>query len=285
MNIRRAIGETVKTSVAIISTHAYSLGLFSVPYYPDFVGEETQSWSAQAPEPKATFRKTEMTGLVGVLPGVPAERKRRSSAARKSSLEKETVMRRFDRAFGQMLSRRGQPSRLEAIERIKPMIYALSPEIRAWTGDARIRVYMVMKELADDLDDPACAKASIGVLVLILLKGGKSAVEMAKPIFGEKIHKMYNDPKYEGERFLPRLLLMLDDYAPERVATVTKEAIHLWGNDRFRAANCYLGLDELTERGLRSNIKGILGAEIANAGFERDATALNRAIELYHQVK
>lgn len=102
-----------------------------------------------------------------------------------------------------MLSRRGTASRLEALERLKPIIYGLSADIVAWTGDARIRVYMLLKEIANDIDDPAYAKASLGVLVLILLKGGKSAVEMAKPMFREKIHRMYNEREYERERFLP----------------------------------------------------------------------------------
>lgn len=78
---------------------------------------------------------------------------------------------------------------------------------------------------------------------------------------------------------------MLDDYEPERVATLTKDAIHVWGDEQFNAASGFLGFDELRQRGLRSDIKGLLGGEIARAGVELDTNAMNRAVELYHYVK
>ena len=85
---------------------------------------------------------------------------------------------------------------------------------------------------------------------------------------------MYGDPTYEKERFLPRLLLVLEDYDPQLVENLTKDAIHVWGDERFRASWEYLGLDELRARGVRSKVKGFLGGEIARAGNERDAKAL-----------
>ena len=110
-------------------------------------------------------------------------------------------------------------------------------------------------------------------------------MEMARPMLQEKIQQMYSKSVHENERFLPRLLLMLDDYDPQAVEKLTRDAIHAWGDDKFSAAWQYLGLDELRERGLRNKLKGILGEEIAKAGTARDTTALNRAVELYHQVK
>ena len=224
-------------------------------------------------------------GEVGALPGVPVARQAKATKAPRKSLERERLLQRYDRAFTEMLSRHGTRSRSEALERIKPIVYQLSPEIKSWTGDARIRVYLLMKELAKDLDDPASSKASLELLFLLLSKGGNSAMEMAKPMLQEKIQQMYSKSAHESDRFLPRLLLMLDDYDPQAVEKLTRDAIHAWGDDKFSAAWQYLGLDELRERGLRNRLKGILGEEIAKAGTARDTTALNRAVELYHQVK
>lgn len=223
-------------------------------------------------------------GEVGALPGVRAERPGKTPEGPGKDHERERLL-RYDRAFTEMLGRHGTYSRSEALERIKPIVYQLSPEIKAWTGDARIRVYLLMKELAKDLDNPASSKASLDLLFLLLSKGGNSAMEMARPMLQEKIQQMYSKSTHENERFLPRLLLMLDDYDPQAVEKLTRDAIHAWGDDKFSAAWEYLGLDELRERGLRNKLKGILGEEIAKAGTERNTTALNRAVELYHQVK
>ncbi|MDA4115532.1 MAG: hypothetical protein OK442_03120 [Thaumarchaeota archaeon] len=194
-------------------------------------------------------------------------------------------MKKYDRAFAEMVSRHGPHSRADTLEGMKPILYELSPDIKAWTGDVRIRVYLLMQEIAKDLDNPASARASLGLLFLILSKGGNSALEMARPVFNEKILKMYQDPSYENERFLPRLMLLLDGYDSKHIEKLTKEAIHAWGDERFRAAGDFLGLEELEERSLRNRIKGILGGEIAKAGNDKDMTALNRAVELYHAVK
>jgi hypothetical protein len=230
-------------------------------------------------------RKGKPIGEVGVLPGVQVKRRENPPVTKPKSLEKERLLKRYDRAFSEMLSRQGPRSRMETLERMKPLIFDLSTDIRAWTGDMRIRVYMLLQEIARDLDNPACARASLGILMLILTRGGSSALEMARPMFAEKIHKMYNDPQYENERFLPRLLLMMDDYNPKRVKEVAEEAIHVWNDDRFEAARPYLGFEDLTDRELRNTVKGMLGSEIARAGVDGDRTALDRAVELYHEVK
>jgi hypothetical protein len=230
-------------------------------------------------------RKSDPVGEVGALPGVPVVRQAKAGEAPRKSVESERLLRRYDRAFTEMLGRQSTYSRSEALERIKPIVYQLSPEIKAWTGDARIRVYLLLKELAKHLDDPASSKASLELLFLLLSKGGNSAMEMAKPLVQEKIQQMYSKAAHENERFLPRLLLMMEDYDPQAVEKLTRDAIHAWGDSKFSAAWQYLGLDELRERGLRNRLKGILGEEIAKAGTQRDTTALNRAVELYHLVK
>lgn len=228
--------------------------------------------------------KPKPLGEVGALPSVPEGSKMPASSKGKPH-ERERLIRDYDRAFAQLLSRHGQESMLEALERIRLIIYELSPDVRAWTGELRIRVYMLMMEMAKGLDDPAYAQASLALLVLILSKGGKSALEMARPIFWEKMQAMYHDSRHENERFLPRLMLMLEDYDPKQVETMAKEAIHVWGDTRFSASRDYLGFEELRERGLRNNLRDMLGGEIAKAGLARDMTALDRAVELYHEVK
>jgi hypothetical protein len=230
-------------------------------------------------------RRPKPIGEVGVLPGVAVRRREKVPVPKPKSLEKERVLKRYDKAFADMLSRHGAKSRLENLEKIKPLVYELSPDIRAWTGDMRIRVYMLLQEIAKDLSDPEYARVSLGILVLVLMKGGNSALEMARPIFSERIHMMYDDPQYENERFLPRLVLMLDGYNPQRVKQVAKEAIHVWNDGRFEAARQYLGFEELPDRALRNTVKGLLGGEIAQAGVDGDMTALDRAVELYHEVK
>ncbi len=270
-------------SVAIISM--YSFEVLPAPYNSLLLGGGAGLLTATVVASKSRGSKSDMVGEVGALPGMLGSQGGEATKPKAKSIEKARLLKRYDKAFHEMLSRTGPSARLETLEKMKPMIYELSPDIRAWTGDMRIRVHMLLKEIAKDLDDPAYAKASLGILVLILLKGGASAVEMARPMFRDKIHKMYTEPRFESERFLPRLVLMLDDYDQKALERLTKDAIHVWGDERFRAASGFLGLDTLRERGMRPAIKGLLGAEIARAGNEFDRTALNRAVELYHEVR
>ena len=255
-------------SFAIISMHSYS---------SDFLPGDNNLFTR-------TKGSSASVGEVGALPGVPKRRRGASSKPRGKPAEKERFMRRYDRLFAEMQSLHGPRSRMEILEKMKPMMYELSPDIRAWTGDVRIRIYLLMQEIAKDLDNPTYARASLGLLVLILSNGGNSAVEMARPILGEKIQAMHGDARYESERFLPRLLLMLDGLDSQHIEKLAGEAIHTWSDDRFRASGDFLGL-EVREKGLRNRVKGILGGEIAKTGNAKDMTALNRAVELYHAAK
>ena len=284
LKILTGIGEGLMATVAIISMYSYSLDFLPGGLNTLLLGGGAGLLAATVVATQKGRNKSEPIGEVGALPGMPEKQRVASRSPKGKTVEKERLMKRYDRAFAEMLSRHGPGSRADTLEKMKPIIYELSPDIKAWTGDVRIRVYL-LQEIAKDLSDPAYAKASLGLLVLILSKGGNSAREMARPIFSEQIMRMYQDPKYENERFLPRLMLMLEGNEPKQIEKLTKEAIHAWGDERFRAAGDFLGLDELDERGLRNRIKGVLGGEIARAGTDGDMTALNRAVELYHAVK
>lgn len=285
MKLLKAVSEAVLGSVAIISMYSFSLDVLPEPYNSIMFGGGAGLLAVTVAATRRGGGKSRSVGDAGELPGVPAKRQEKAPEAPKKSVEKERTLRRYDKAFTEMLERQGTRSRSEALEHMRPIVYQLSPEIKAWTGDARIRVFLLMKELAKGLDDPATSRASLDMLFLLLSKGGSSALEMAKPLLQEKIRQMYSKTAHGNERFLPRLLLMLDDYDPQAVERLTRDAIHAWGDDRFSAAWEYLGLDELRERGLRNRLKDVLGEEIAKAGNERNITALNRAVELYHAVK
>ncbi len=227
----------------------------------------------------------EPTGLVGKLPGIPRKAHGRARQGHGKPLEKQMLLRRYDAAFAEVLTIQGTESRSRALDRLRPILYELSPDIKAWSGDARLRAYLLMQAIAKDIENPSYTSASMSLLVLILSRGGPCAVEMAKPIFEEKIRAMYKDSRYEKERFLPRLLMELSDYDPKQVEGLAKDAIHLWSDEQFAAASGYLGFDELRAECLRNRLKGVLGAEIAQAGTARDTSALNRAVDLYHEVR
>lgn len=284
MRLLDAVEEGLLASVAVVSMLSYSLDILPPPFNSLLFGGGAGLLTATALSARGKLHKADPLGEVGALPGVPADGETKAKEPARRSAEKEVLLKRYDRAFAEMLSRHGPGSRSETIQKMKPLLYQLSPDIKAWSGDMRLRVYLLMQEIAKDLNDPTYARASLGLLVLILSKGGAPAVEMATPIFREKILEMNKAPAYENERFLPRLLLMLDDYDPAKVESLVKEAIHVWGDEKFRAASGYLGLDELKARGMRSSIRGLIGGEIARAGWEIDRTALNRAVELYHEV-
>lgn len=285
MKALHAIGGSLLSSFAILSTYAWWFDVLAVPYNSVALGSGAGRSTPAMLETEAKERKSAHTGVVGALPGVSGVAHGKPREKYGKPLDKRQLLKRYDRAFAEVLTIHGPDSRAEALERLKPIIYELTPDIKAWSGDARLRVYLLLQAIAKDLDNASYSNASLGLLVLILSKGGKCAAEMARPILGEKIRNMYGDPRYEKERFLPRLLLELSDYEPEQVESLAKDAIHGWGDARFSAASGYLGFDELKGRGVRSRVKGLLGGEIAKAGLERDGAALARAITLYHEVR
>jgi len=281
----QAFARVLLSSVGVISVYSYMLDFIPAPYSSLVLGGGAGLLTATA---VGTMVKRKMAiGTVGELPGMPvksAKTRKKPSNSSVKDLDKERLLRKYDKAFTELMERQGSASRSETLERIKPIIYELSSELKAWTGDARLRAYLLMKALAEDLDDPAVVKASLGLLLLFLSKGGSSALEMARPMFRDKIKEMYDKNVNESQRFLPRLLLMLDDYELKGVESLTKDAIHIWGEEQFRAASEYLGFDELKERGLRGEMKTFLRTEIERAGNDMDRIALERAVELYHEV-
>ena len=286
MKLFEAVSGAVIGSVGIVSMFSYLLDVLPAPYNSVVFGGGVGLFAATAVAGVNVSRNTSSPiGSVGELPGVSGDSRGGARKGQGKTLDKAQLLRKYDRAFAQVITLDGAESRSEALERLKPILYELSPDIKAWSGDARLRAFLLMQAVAKDLENPSLTSASLSLIVMILSKGGTCAVEMAKPIFGEKIRKMYDDPKYKKERFLPRLLLELGDYDSQQVESLAKDAIHVWGDEQFAAASEYLGFDELRQRPLRNKLKGILGAEIANAGFDKDRTALNRAIELYHVVK
>jgi len=281
----QAFARVVLSSVGVISMYSYMLDFIPAPYSSLVLGGGAGILTATAVGTMVK-RKTAI-GVVGELPGMPvksAKSRRRPPNANVRDLDKERVLRKYDKAFTELMERQGSASRSEKLERMKPIIYELSSELKAWTGDARLRAYLLMKAIVEDLDDPVLVKPSLGLLLLFLSKGGSSALEMARPMFRDKIKQMYDKNSNESERFLPRLLLMLDDYDLKGVESLTKDAIHIWGEEQFRAASEYLGFDELKERGLRGKMKTFLRSEIERAGNDMDRIALERAVELYHEV-
>jgi hypothetical protein len=262
--------------------YSYMLDFIPAPYGSLVLGGGAGLLTATAVG--TMVKRRGATGVIGELPGMPVKSRRKSSNANAKDLEKERLLRKYDKAFTELMERQGSASRSENLERMKPIIYELSSELKAWTGDARLRAYLLMKALAEDIDDPTLVKPSLGLLLLFLSKGGSSALEMARPMFRDKIKEMYDKNINESQRFLPRLLLMLDDYELKGVESMTKDAIHHWGEEQFRAASEYLGFDELKERGLRGEMKTFLRNEIERAGNDMDRIALERAVELYHEV-
>jgi len=281
----RAFARVFLSSVGIISMYSYMWDFIPAPYSSLVLGGGAGLLTATAVG--TMVKRRSAIGVVGELPGMPVKSRKKSSSGNGTNvrdLEKERLLRKYDKAFTELMERQGSASRSETLERMKPIIYELSSELKAWTGDARLRAYLMMQAIAKDLDDPTLVKASLGLLLLFLSKGGNSALEMARPMFRDKIKEMYDKNANESQRFLPRLLLMLDDYDLKGVESLTKDAIHIWGEEQFRAASEYLGFDELKERGLRTKMKTFLRSEIERAGNDMDRIALERAVELYHEV-
>ena len=201
------------------------------------------------------------------------------------SLERQMLLNQYDRAFTELMSRLGPGPKSEILETLNPILNQLSPELRAWSGDARLRAHLLMKEILKVLDDPACTASSLGILALLLSEGGVSALEMARPMFKDKVLAMYREPKFVNEWTVPRVLLMLEDYDPKLLESLMKDMIHTWDEERFNSAHHLIASKEIEQRGLKGSMKGFLRGEIARTGNERDNTGLERAVELYQEVR
>lgn len=153
MNLLNAVSEAVLASVAIISMFSYSLDFLPAPYNSIMLGGGAGAGllTATVAAGKGRRGKSAPIGVTGALPGVPAGRPGKAGKSTAKPVEKERLLRRYDSAFTAMLTRHGPQSRAEALERMKPIIYQLSPDLKAWTGDARVRMYLLLQELAKAL--------------------------------------------------------------------------------------------------------------------------------------
>ncbi len=264
MRIASAIGEACLASIAVVSMS--SMDLVPAPYNSVLFGGGAGLLAATAMALKVKHKKSQPIGAVGVLPGVPAEHRGRSPQRNRKAPGEGADPKKVRQGLAELVSCYAPASRAAILERLKPIIYELTPEIRSWSGDVRLRVYLLMQEMAPDLSDPRLAKASLGLLVQILSKGGESALEMARPMFQQKIVEMYGRPEYDDEPFLPRVMLMLEDYEQHRVENVMRDAIHVWRNGQFRAASEYLGFDELALKGMKGKFRSFIRERSSTQG-------------------
>jgi hypothetical protein len=96
---------------------------------------------------------------------------------------------------------------------------------------------------------------------------------------------MYDDPGFKEAKFVPRLLLLLDNFSKERIEAVTIDAIHLWDDGKFKASGEYIGFESIPDNEAQSELKGLLGKEMSKAQKDKDRSALTRASELYNLVQ
>jgi hypothetical protein len=284
MKASGAFGRRVIALVAVLSMASYPADLVPPPYNAALFGGGVALAGVIAQRTIKRRKSKPLSPGFDLLPGVPKKTGRAAPHTVTHALEREILLRKYDRAFSKLLSAQEASARLESLEALKPMIYDLPGEIRAWNGDVRLRMYLLMREMTRNISEPAFANTSLGILVLILSKGGGSAVEMARPMFSDKLHEMYAGTFRTDERHLPRLMLMLEGYREEHVTALARQAIHDWDDDRFRSAGEYLGFDQLRGLEVRDKLKAILRHEIAQAGLDHDRKALDRAISLYHGV-
>lgn len=269
-------------SLSAVSMFSYEL--ISPPYNWVALGSGVGLVAALAAS-KLRSGKRPKLGLPGQLPGLPKGKRVRYNPSRLNAVEKQRRLHSYDRAMSELVSGRGHRSRAEILAEMRVMLYELFPDLKLWTGDTRLRGYMLMREIRRGMDDPACQKTCLELLLMVLSRGGSSAVEAARPMFGDKIAEMYRKPEHNTERFVPRLMLLLNNYDPRQVENIAKEAIHGWDDGRFANSGEFLGLEALRGSPSRQGLKEILGAEIASAGVEGDYSALDRAVELYHELK
>ncbi len=279
MRILGRIAEAVVAGLGVASMYSYSVDMVPEPYNSLMLGGGAGLVAATVVTAQVRQGKKDNETS---SEGSQSAKERKTPAKQKSKAPQQSAMKSFDVAFHKLVSRQPDSSRVELLDSFTSIINRLSLEIAAWTGDMRIRVYLLLQEIAKDVDDPTRAKASLGLIDLILSKGGPSALEMARPMFAETILRMYTDPRFDEDKFVPRLHLMMEGYEAKSVEKVTREAIHTWSAKRFSAAGAYLGLEGLAERGIRQRVKNVLRTEITNAGLAHDGPAAHRAIELYH---
>jgi len=264
-------------SVGLASMSTGPLDLFPNPISPVLFGIGLGLFAVTMP----LLKRQLLTPSIAdpkALPKVPGRSKVRLLSR---SSDKDGLLRRYDLAFADLKDQREALGRASAFERLKPIVFELGPELQAWRGEARLRVYLLLKEIAKDFDDPDVSKASTGLLVFVLSKGGPSAVDLARPLFYEKVSSMYADPSCRQIRFVPRLLLLLDNFEKERVETMTIDAIHFWEDQRFEASAEYLGFESLRGSEVQTGLKELLGKEISKAELANNESALARASELY----
>ena len=149
-------------------------------------------------------------GSVGVLPGVSRADELRGVS---KSAEKRSYLSSLGRAIDVLQSSDDPEARLNAIYEARFALYRLSPELRRWSGEVRLRVFVLLKAVARDLDNLRDAPACLDVITLVLHTGGESAGEMVKSVLGDKVEQAARSGMFNLEPSMSKLLLTLHEYS------------------------------------------------------------------------
>ncbi len=173
------------------------------------------------------------------------------------------AVRNFDAVFPAVEGSLNPDNKAQAMRRIGPALYELTQHLPKWSGEARLRVFYLIKNLAPDTIRPRDATTYVGLFILMLRNGGEESVEMVKPFFLDKILAMSGDERYAKTKFLAASLLFLNQFEHEYSKKLADEAIHLWSDERFQT----LGYDFkiLNSKPSRESVTRYLVDKAANA--------------------
>ena len=192
------------------------------------------------------------------------------------------AVRNFDAAFPAVERELDSDRKAIALRRLAPALYELTQHMPKWSGEARLRAFYLIKNLAPDLIRPGDATTYVATLILILRHGGEESVEMVKPFFLDKILAMSADERYAKTKFLAASLLLLHSFEPDFSKTLADGALHLWSEDRFQTLRSDFGI--LSTKPPRETVTLYLADEALRARKAGEHRVARRSEELLRAI-
>ena len=143
------------------------------------------------------------------------------------------AVRNFDAVFPAVERELDPEKKAITLRRLGPPLYELTQHMPKWSGEARLRVFYLIKNMAPDAIRPRDASTYVATLILMLRNGGEESIEMVSPFFLDKILAMSGDERYAKTKFLAASLLLLHAFEPEYSKKLAGEACNFWSEDRF----------------------------------------------------
>jgi hypothetical protein len=187
----------------------------------------------------------------------------------------EAALARFDEVIARFDGGHSE----KASELVTDAVSQMNTQYNEYEGEGRIRIYVLLQQMAETLS-PKNAEAYMETAMKILKLRPNEGAEYSRELLGEKVQRMYFDPRNDQSKFIVGTLMLMNRGDGDYIKNIVADAIHLWSDYRFDNLLADFSVVALLPSEQRLEILDMAEKEIRKARKAGDVSAVLRAREI-----